>query len=779
MNTWDRHGNGQRPDAPRNDLSRLRLSNQDQLHGPENINNTSSKKSQIFSTHEAQDDGIHGSLNHPSQQGSFDSTSRTSDVSVVAHIQSQKNYGNANNSRTSDQIKKETSFNQGAQMDKLQSSSKPDNIINDIQGRFLFARTRSSPELSDAYGEVTSQGRRERAPESGKNQTSSTRLDNTRTKNLELDRPTDDSSSVRHFSSRQSVKIAGDSRTGSNSYQDETGLGAMNDEFATVSGAQGMHQEEQDLVNMMASSAVHGFNGQVPVPLNLSSHHLPVPIPPSILASMGYGQRNMGGMIPTNIPLIDNPWGTNMQFPQGVVPPHLTHYFPGMGLMPAPEDRLDPANENFGSASVNSGEADHDVWHEQDRPSTGGLDLDNGGFEMLQTDDKQQSTSSGYNFSSSSRVGSSGSTRGHPKHSKENHGSARDDQIDDFQYHDNRGNEGHFDDRTASSRSLSASHAGSIRSKTSSESSWEGSSAKVSKSTRDKRGRKTSSFSVPAATHEKDKSVSEHSPTQADDDNRDWSLSSPIGAEVAERRTVPHSAASWQVSRHQIPGFEPAQSSGSDSLLPFSPMVLNPHPHQRAADGSGVLPITFYATGPPVPFVTMLPVYNFPGEAGTSDASTSHFSGDAGFENNDSGHSFDSSERLDQKHASITSDLMKQDTSLEPSERKADILNGDFASHLKNLQFGRFCQDLRYPAPVYQPPVPVYLQGRVPWDGPGRPLSGNMNLLTQIMGYGPRIVPVAPLQTMSNRPTGVYQRYVEEMPRYRTGTGTYLPNPVR
>ncbi|EXC07328.1 hypothetical protein L484_021236 [Morus notabilis] len=80
------------------------------------------------------------------------------------------------------------------------------------------------------------------------------------------------------------------------------------------------------------ASTAHGFNGQVHVPLNLGPHHLPLPIPPSFLASMGYAQRNMAGMVPTNIPLIENPWGANMQFPRGVVPSHLTHYFPGKGL---------------------------------------------------------------------------------------------------------------------------------------------------------------------------------------------------------------------------------------------------------------------------------------------------------------------------------------------------------------------------------------------------------------------------------------------------------------
>ncbi|XP_062091423.1 uncharacterized protein LOC133797517 isoform X2 [Humulus lupulus] len=768
MNTWERHGSGHRPDAPRNDL---RLSNHDQLHGPDNIrSSTVSKNNGMLSTHESEDDSTHAS--------------RISNVSTVPHMQSQRNYGN---SRNSDPIKKDISFNQVAQMDKGQRSLKSDNLVNDIQGRNPFARTHSSPELSDAYGEISSQGRRGRAPESGKSQTLSTRLDNTRRKNLESDtvashgvRLTDDPLPVRHISSRQSNDTAVDSKSGSNSYQDESALGSMTDDFASVSGAQGMHQEEQDLVNMMASSSAHGFNGQVHYPLNLAPHHVPFPIPPSVLASMGYTQRNMAGMVPTNFPLIENPWGSTMQFSQGGVPPHLTHYFPGMGLTaPSPEDPPEPANENFGSVELNPGEGDHDFWHEQDRASTGGFDLDNGGFEILQSDDKQQASSSGYNFHPS-RVGNSGGfMQVQPKLAKENHGPGREDLADDFQYHDNRGNEVFFDDRTVSSRSVSASHTGSLRSKTSSESSWEGSSAKVSKSTREKRGRKNVPFSVPSSTHGKEKSVSEHSSTQADDDNRDWNSLSPVATEIAERNTVPHSAASWQVPRHQIPGTEPAQTSGSDSLIPFAPMLLNPNSRQRAADNS--VPFTFYATGPPVPFVTMLPVYNFPTDSGASDPSTSQFGADEVPDNSDSGQNFDSSEGLDQHVVSHTLNSMKRDTSLEPVEHKPDILNSDFASHWQNLQYGRFCQNSRYPAPMISPVMvpPFCLQGRVPWEGPGRPLSANMNLWTQLMGYGPRLVPVAaPLQTMSNRPVGVYQRYVEELPRYRSGTGTYLPSAV-
>jgi hypothetical protein len=179
----------------------------------------------------------------------------------------------------------------------------------------------------------------------------------------------------------------------------------------------------------------------------------------------------------------------------------------------------------------------------------------------------------------------------------------------------------------------------------------------------------------------------------------------------------------------------------------------------------------------------MLPLYSFPAETGTSGASTDQFRSEEGHDNSDSGQNLETSEGLDQSEVVGTSSSLRMAASVEPLEHKSDILNSDFASHLQNLQFGRLCQNTRNPAPVVYPsPVmvpPVYLQGCFPWDGPGRPFSNNMNLFTQLMSYGPRIVPGAPLQSASNRPVGVYQHYVDEMPRYRGGTGTYLPNPVR
>ncbi|XVF22392.1 hypothetical protein REPUB_Repub12eG0168400 [Reevesia pubescens] len=772
MNTWERHGSGQRPDAPRNDLWCLRLSNSDHTLGSKNFrNNSSSKGNDISSGRETQADGAQGSCGVSSQHVNYPSenTTKISDVSTVSRTQSQKSYVGMSNSKTSDQARRDSNSNQNVHNDTGQRISKAENLVTDVQGRYLFARTRSSPELTETYGEVTYRGRRNRVPESGKIQIASMRSDNNGRKNMESDMTAshniksscDDPSSIRQASTHQSIDTAADPNSLLNSYHDDLGLGSMGQEFSSIPGAQGMHQEEQDLVNLMASSTAHGFNGQVPIPLNLAAGHLPFPIQS---LSMGYDHRNLGGIVPTNIQM----------FPQGLVSSSLAHYFSGIGLASKAENPSEPGSENFGSPEINPGEVEHELWHEQDRGSSGGFDLDNGSFEMLQSDDKQLSTSAGYNFIPSSRVGSSGSSsKVQQKFTKETRVSSREDHVDVCQYQDNRGNDVYFDERTASSKSMPASHTSSLRSKTSSESSWEGSSAKVSKPAREKRGRKTAASALPSAACGKVKSVSEHS-SQADDDGRDWNLPAIVGTEMAQRTTGPQVVGSLPVPRHQMPGFEAAQTSCSDPLIPIAPFLLGPGSGQRTMDNSGVPSLAFTITGPPVPFL-LCPVYNIPSETGTPDASTSHFSWDESLDNNDSGQNFESSEGLDQSEVLSTSSSTRKGTSLEPSERKSDILNGDIASHWQNLQYGQFCQNSRYPPLIYPSPVvvpPFYLQGHFPWDGPGRP-----NMISQLMNYGPRIVPVTPLQSVSNRPANVYQQYVDEIPRYRSGTGTYLPNP--
>ncbi|CAI9279065.1 unnamed protein product [Lactuca saligna] len=527
---------------------------------------------------------------------------------------------------------------------------------------------------------------------------------------------------------RKNIDASVDSNNGSSLYQHDSGLGLS-------SMSEQMHQEEQDLVNMMASSGLHGFNGQVHMPMS----QLPFPFSPSFLAGMGYAQRNF-----TNFPMID-PAYAGMQFPHGLVSPHLNHFFSGIGMTNS-EDPMEPVNDNFNSLEINSIDHEHDSWSQ-------GQD---GNSEIVPLDVKRQSTSSGLSYVPPPlRVGGSGGVaRSQQKYNKEKRGPMRNNNDHSHSHSDHLENRVVNDDeRTTSSRFSSAAHSNSLKSKTSSESSWDESST-VSK--KEKRGKKvivsaeSSSGYVKGKTMFESTSASAH---QSEDDDLD--------SEATDR---PQSVSS---SVH-APRYELAQTSGNDSIVPIAPMILG-HNRQRMMDNSGAMPLTFYPTGPPVPFLTMLPFYNVPSQPSPSDPSTSHFCDDVSIENGDI---------INNQSEEFNPDGLR---GAAPGETPSDILNSDFASHWQNLQFGRYCQSPRqhgptvYPSPVMVPPV--YLQGRVPWDGPGRPLT-NMNIVTQLMNYGPRLVPVAappPVQSVS-RPPNVYQQR-EDLPRYRSGTGTYLPNP--
>lgn len=777
MNTWDRHGGGQRPDAPEVELTRLRLSPPDNLSDSQNFRvNTSGKK--VSKVEEANPPNVssqHG--NHSS--GTF---SRMNDFSVSSYTENRKSHGNLSNSRVSDQGQMETTSSQVSHSDKIHRESKSDQIANDIQGRFVFARTRSSPELTDTYGDSNNQGRRGKAPETAKMQPTVLRQDSSyKRRNQGSDNVASQSgrslndNMPRHVPSHQSHDPVTESNVGSNCFHRESSIDVLNEELPSTGGTHGMHQEEQDLVNMMAST---GLNGQVHFPFNWASAQLPFPISPSFLTSMGYNQRNMPG-VPPNIPFVD-PAFSNMQFPHGLISPHFNQYFPGLGLNPTSEDPVDRNNENFSSMEMNSGEAENEFWQDPDAGSSVGFDPENGNHETLQSDFKQQSIHSGFNFVPSSWVGGSGNPLGaQQKYMKEKRGPIREEHSDNIQFQDSRLNDIYADERMASSRFSSSAHSSSMRSKTSSESSWDGSSAKSTKSTRERRGKKTVA-AEPTTFYGKGKMSSDHVSDQAEDDDQDWNSVSNVGTEMAERNQGPQSVISMHLARH-VPEHEIAQPSGSDPMMPITPMLIGPGSRQRMTDNSGVF--AFYPTGPPVPFLTMLPIYNIPPEAGTPDSSTSHLGGEECLDHSNSGPNFDTSEGLDHSEDLTQSSSFRGPTSLEPpNEHKPDILNSDFASHWQNLQYGRFCQNPRQPGPlVYPSPVmvpPVYLQGRFPWDGPGRPHSANMNLFTQVMSCGPRVLPIAPLQSTSNRPPNVFQRYVDEMPRFRSGTGTYLPNPV-
>ncbi|KAJ6387514.1 hypothetical protein OIU78_017268 [Salix suchowensis] len=201
--------------------------------------------------------------------------------------------------------------------------------------------------------------------------------------------------------------------------------------------------------------------------------------------------------------------------------------------------------------------------------------------------------------------------------------------------------------------------------------------------------------------------------SQLDDDEGELIRLSTLGAELS-KSVVSGVGASSHVWAHQIPSYDPSSVSRSNSMLPGAPMSVGPESHQRTNNNRGALPFGILSRG-----------------------TTSAFS-------NYAFHRTTFHPKLEPQFAS----------SLVHSEQsRSDILNSDFVSHWQNLQYGRLCQNApnkdSLPLPYSVVAPPMYIQGHFPWDGPGRP--ANMNLFTQHMN--------------------------DDIPRYRAGTGTYLPNP--
>ncbi|KZV21894.1 hypothetical protein F511_05584 [Dorcoceras hygrometricum] len=782
MNTWERHGSGHRPDAPGTDSWRLKLSNSDGFRDFDKSKNIlSGKRINENSFLETEMQGNARGISHENYKTS--SSVIPSEFSAASHTQNIKSQFNLNSIQGTDRIGRNPSLDQAEVNTKAQKDLNANNLINDNQGRFLFARTRSSPELTDAYGDVPSEVRHSVQAETANPHSPSVRLDNSsRRKNLgseSLARPkshssNDDTPSMRHVAAQPTLDNTADSNSISHSHNQDIGLDSLSEDFSSTSTAQLMHQEEQDIVNMMASASLQGFNGQVHLPLNLSSPHVPFQIPPSFLASMGYTQRNMPGFTPTNFPFMD-PSFANMQFAHGLVSPQVTPYFPGVELSLPSEDSVEQRIENFGSVEINSRENNNDSWHEQDIGSSVNYEYESRNFDAIQSDNKPPEIASGLKYIPPFRL--SGATRGQSKHARGKRGSVLEN-SDTFSNQDTRNSEVYAEERSVSSRFSSATHSNSLRSRTSSESSWDGSSVKTPKSTKEKQGKKVFSIDQ-SANHGKGKNMSEHVSNQAEDDDQEWGTMINLESEIVERNPGSEQDTSLQIPRHHLTGLEVAQTSGSDSMMPFAPMLIGNGVSQGINDNSGL--ITFYPTGPPIPFLTMLPLYNIPPENGTSDASSGHFGGDETLGQSESGQNCVSEEFDHVEDFNSCSSLRGATIADTSDEQKSDILNSDFASHWQNLQVGRFCQNPRYHVPlVYPSPMmvpPVYLQGQFPYDNTGRTHSTNTNIFSQLMtSYGHRLVPIAPVHSVSNRPPHVYQRYMDDMPRYR-GTGTYLPNP--
>ncbi|CAN6464514.1 unnamed protein product [Victoria cruziana] len=688
MNTWDRHGSQHRPDAPSPDLGMLKPPNIESKDESGNIRNllTTKKKGDA-------DGLVQISLASLSEGASnihnvlSENVPNSSNASGVHHSFSQKIY----DSQVVSAHKTHKVLKTCCSLDNQES-----------QATHQFTRTRSSPELTKTSFESATKGRQiSKAVDTGKNHQVTARTEyNTRRNNLSSGplvanqvrhASSDDPSLFRHSPSQQG---SGPSTAPNLPY-------AFNryayDSDSDV--AQDLLQEQQDFVNMMASSSAHGFSGTMSFP----SSHLPVP------PILGYTQRNMGRMPPRSLSLIDPAWGSGVQFPPGLVSSPLSNYLSGLHLASTSE-QTGMGNENSDLTESSEANNEASLWPDNDRASSGSLES-----------------------ATSSRLdGSSGnSVRG---------------QSQKLQH--SRSVDAYATDKSASTRVFAVN---------------ELTLSKLPKPVRDKKGRKTISGGLPA-TAEKSKTGWQYetdvSAVVDEVEDKDWHMKSRHGGSVSAIH--PSLSIGYEVG-----------PSGSETMFP-GPMVV----------GSGSRQITFYPTGPPVPFVTMLPLYNFSHDAGNSVRSPRQFDGDESFlENGHTSLSEQSITTSNFKESQVQSEDFRNPSPMDPRDGlNVDILHSDFTSHWQNLQYGRICQTRNHPPIIYSPQFivpPVYLQGHFPWDGPGRPsAAANMGIFTQVMGYGPPILPVTPLQPGTSRTAGVHEHCAEELPRYRVGTGTYLPNPV-
>ncbi|XP_021729042.1 uncharacterized protein LOC110696079 [Chenopodium quinoa] len=317
----------------------------------------------------------------------------------------------------------------------------------------------------------------------------------------------------------------------------------------------------------------------------------------------------------------------------------------------------------------------------------------------------------------------------------------------------------------ASSR-LSLIPANSYKTKATSDSSWDGKPSKLNNTVRYPGTKKATSSKNPSPVV-KCQWLNEEGSVDLtyDDDVDDKSASSSV--------------TSSHMEVHQLPGYGQAHMNYPNSMFPFSSFLVRPGPQQGISHNHPVLPVAFYPAGLPVPFVTMVPVYNISAETGTSAAPASHDDTDrekSTFSLTQSSHSSDSASGLERLSHSSSIGSTKRITSREDSDEcEPDIFNSDFASHWKNLQYGRFCQNLQFqhhfvhPPSVYVPPV--QLQGNIPFDAPRSPYSGNSSIFSHP-------VPVSEAQQSGSiKPASVSRQYGGEFPKQRNGTGTYFPNP--
>ncbi|KAL6867618.1 hypothetical protein ACP4OV_015642 [Aristida adscensionis] len=760
-NTWIRHGSGNRPDVPTDELPPKVVP---LIAANSHMSVTASKKKVENPKLRANQDNLSEvchSYPEPSSQPlqkndlQYRNLPRTFNPSVP-HAQNQKSYASQGIAKVSEQLERN---NSAGSVQSEGDKRVPNTLfVNDRNGQSMsrFARTRSSPELSDSSVEGFPRGRRARVVDTEKPKADYNSRRNNVVPEVSNNHGTkaslDESMSSTNSSSHLGTKAASDSNSVSSSYREDNGF-VMNEELPSVSESSEMHNDEQVLVNLMASAKLHGFNGQVQLPMQIPSH-LSAASPP-LLAPTVFSQKHLAGIPPAS--LIGTPWLPNMQFIHGFMPPPMAHYVHNPNFASNIEE------DSESEKSITS-DAKHDnvkTWHEYGVGLSRHFNPEVREPHIYHIDGKEHSSlPNGVPVSPSERQ---------MEFTIEGNG------VNDENYTSMFQSQSREIDIDSSLRSgymnVPTSRASSSRSKALEGGSWDEMAVNTSRSSRDKWGKRPA-FAVPVTTtHSKNSwqmgNTTEHLRTEVHDGPGNGRV--PIINETSDITTVSDSFPT-QSRASQVPNdFDPSQITMPNPV--FAPFLIG-SPQQRQADNSG---LTFVPTGPPVPFVVL------PFVPGNNDVSVPQFERTEGIDQlpaNIAVQNFSSINDVHQPDTSATSTASCSSVTDPSEEHKPDILNSDFASHWHNLQYGRICQNARPLGPVVYPFAvpPMYLQGHAPWDGPGRPASPNVNW-AQMVGPGQRIFPVMPVQPAPERPTGVLQQYGEDAPRYRGGTGTYLPNP--
>ncbi|CAL9749740.1 unnamed protein product [Musa acuminata subsp. burmannicoides] len=789
MNTWKRHMSGDRPDVSL-DLWHLQPLKTVPVEESNNLKSTTSVNKkienivlQIGEEHLAEtDDGLHNATsevlaNNPN-------IFRINNPSVVSCAQSQIYYRKQFNSRLTDRHETSNSPSGSVQSDKSQKLLNSNCSVNDQEelSRFQFARTRYSPELTEVSID-SSQGRHQRVIETEKIQFPANIDSDNRRKNLRSEFTDNESSkssldayiSVRQTLCRKNLEVASDANVVLKSYHGDVGFTAMEEELASVSEKLEMQQREQDLVNMMGSSDIHWFNGQVQLPMHL----VPLPLPSTfspLSTSTGYAKGNLAGDIPSNLSLIGPPWGPNMQFGQTLFSFPVPNYFRAATYR-SNVDNLESFNDDSAVTELNSENNGHGNPNEDDVGLSEGSNFGDGG-PQIHLDGKQQKLDGGLSPSPVIRDNSSGylPREQNNKLGREGRRLTKENYNDPFQAKTSRGSDLQSNFRSSNTRFSTLSWASSSRSKPASEYLRHQSAAKFPRLARNKCGSKPA-FGKENNTLQFEGS-SNHISSKIDDDTSGCIPLSTMENDMSERIIESATLATSHVRSKHFSEYESEQKQ-SDPLIPIAPVLVGTS-WQRGANYSKVLPGTFVATGPPVPFL-MLPFGGFTSNSGNPDGYAKQIDREeepAKFQESSSGQNIVLVESLDQSEALSSPKVSRIPAPESSEELSSDIFNIDSVSHWQNLVYGRSCQN-SYPGPfMYTSPVarpPIYLPSHYPWDGPGKLLSSDLHY-TQMTGHNPLLVPIMPFQPGSDRASGVFQDYADETPTYRGGTGTYLPN---